>query len=671
MLNYVIEHFPFPILLVSKEEKITYANLFCSQLFGYEPKELIGKNFSELTSPDYLQSDLSLLADFQRNMTFLFSSEKKVIHKLGQEIWVKQTVVPIKFDSETYNYLIVCLENISIQKARQEILVERDDLFYSFFHENNAIKLLLDPSSGKIMDVNQAACDFYGYSRSEILNMTIFDINAMTKEQIELELKKAKSTKQTYFHFPHRLANGEIRIVEVHTGPIKYKNQNYLLSIIHDITNQYHIIQEEKNEFLSKFLTQRSKLLQTLDNTINSFLKNTEINLALIWIDIDHFSNIKEQYPQDITNELIQNLKTKLQLEFNTYIYLLGEDEFGLLLPIQNNKKEINFLIKNLFHIFKEPFQIKQEKISITASFGISIIENKELEAKRIFELTSEALLEAKLKGRNTFQISNPYYCSLVKNQLETEKILESEISKSEFDLYFQPILKLFKTVHAFDCVSKWKNPKLFKLSPSEIDDILFSSEIYKFYLKNFLEKIELEILEWQKENFFINNILFPIHLENFQTSQEWDFLLSTLEKATSNKSRFILRINSSFLKKKNSAFERIREIQKLCFRICLDIEDISSNFLHELEKLNLDYLRILSEKFDFLNTKKLDLFQFVHNFFKDLQTKIILHEINTPQEYEKMISIGYEFFQGDYFGKYHREKYTITECLAKGYYFE
>lgn len=52
--------------------------------------------------------------------------------------------------------------------------------------------------------------------------------------------------KQNYFEFPHKLSNGDIRIVEVHSSPVIYEGRNILFSIIHDITERKKIEQALK-----------------------------------------------------------------------------------------------------------------------------------------------------------------------------------------------------------------------------------------------------------------------------------------------------------------------------------------------------------------------------------------------------------------------------------------
>jgi len=123
-------------------------------------------------------------------------------------------------------------------KRREEAIRASERLYRQMFENNRAVKLLIDPESGVIVDVNMAACDYYGYTRDELLAMHVWDINVRGEEQVRLQLGRAASSERDYFQFRHMLASGEIRDVEVYTGPIEIGSRKLLFSIIHDITER-------------------------------------------------------------------------------------------------------------------------------------------------------------------------------------------------------------------------------------------------------------------------------------------------------------------------------------------------------------------------------------------------------------------------------------------------
>ena len=109
------------------------------------------------------------------------------------------------------------------------------ELHQQVFENNQAIKLILDPKSGSIVDANEAAARFYGYSQTQLQTMNIAEINQLSPEQVKKELASAEREERLYFNFVHQLASGECRDVEVYSGPITLANSTLLYSIIHDV----------------------------------------------------------------------------------------------------------------------------------------------------------------------------------------------------------------------------------------------------------------------------------------------------------------------------------------------------------------------------------------------------------------------------------------------------
>ncbi|MCL7743566.1 PAS domain S-box protein [Guyparkeria hydrothermalis] len=111
-----------------------------------------------------------------------------------------------------------------------------DDLYAEMFTRNAAPKLLIAADSGQIVDANPAAISFYGYDRETLLSLNISDINTANPDEIASERQRAAREERRYFRFCHRLASGEVRDVEVYSGPVIIEGTPCLHSIIHDVT---------------------------------------------------------------------------------------------------------------------------------------------------------------------------------------------------------------------------------------------------------------------------------------------------------------------------------------------------------------------------------------------------------------------------------------------------
>ena len=108
--------------------------------------------------------------------------------------------------------------------------------YQQLFAQNGAIQLLIDPQTMAIVDANPAACAFYGYPHEILTSMTIDEMNMLSGEELAAELAEAATEQRAYFFFRHRLASGEIRDVEMHSGPILMGRRQYLYAIVHDIS---------------------------------------------------------------------------------------------------------------------------------------------------------------------------------------------------------------------------------------------------------------------------------------------------------------------------------------------------------------------------------------------------------------------------------------------------
>jgi PAS domain S-box-containing protein len=109
------------------------------------------------------------------------------------------------------------------------------------FERHDAIMLLIEPDSGAIVDANSAAAGFYGHSCDVLRKMHIGEINQLPPEQVAAHRQRAKCERANSFLFPHKLCNGSVRLVEVHSSPIDVGGRTLLFSIVHDVTDRNRV----------------------------------------------------------------------------------------------------------------------------------------------------------------------------------------------------------------------------------------------------------------------------------------------------------------------------------------------------------------------------------------------------------------------------------------------
>ena len=130
---------------------------------------------------------------------------------------------------------------IELELLNEELVSDKEhfeNLNESLFYRNHSAMLLINPETGDIKEANQAASSYYGWPLSVLCNKNIADINVLSQAEIKAEMALAKAEKRNYFIFKHRLASGEIRDVEVYSGPVSFNHSILLYSNIHDISDR-------------------------------------------------------------------------------------------------------------------------------------------------------------------------------------------------------------------------------------------------------------------------------------------------------------------------------------------------------------------------------------------------------------------------------------------------
>ena len=132
-------------------------------------------------------------------------------------------------------------ENIVLRieaAEREQALQISEARFRHMFEQNDSAMLLIDPASGAIVNANAAASRFYGYTIEHLRNMDFAEINIHKPEGIGEPRHPGIPDDRNHFVFSHRLANGEVRTVEIHSSSVEVAGRPHLFSIVHDITDR-------------------------------------------------------------------------------------------------------------------------------------------------------------------------------------------------------------------------------------------------------------------------------------------------------------------------------------------------------------------------------------------------------------------------------------------------
>lgn len=265
------------IVATSSDRLIRLFNPAAEKLLGYMAAEVTGKSTPILFyDPEELKSrvhDLSLRTgehlapehyfDLLVSLFNTYTDECHFIRKDGSRLPVRVTISAYTDRQGQQQGYILIFRDITSEAVAMEALRRSEERFQAMFLDHAAVMLLVSPDDGRIIQANRAARQFYGYSFSPEEHLNLGDINQTDPEEFQAQMQEAKDTHKNCFIFPHRLASGETRTVEVHSSPIEVAGEKVLFSIIHDITERK--ITEER---LVKSELENRAILNALPDTL-------------------------------------------------------------------------------------------------------------------------------------------------------------------------------------------------------------------------------------------------------------------------------------------------------------------------------------------------------------------------------------------------------------------
>ncbi|WP_052315455.1 PAS domain-containing sensor histidine kinase [Azospirillum lipoferum] len=233
----LLDTVPVPIFVQDVMGHYVDANTAFERWMGIDRQALFGRTVFDLAPPHIAEADeavdKALLADqkpqsYETQLRCADGTLRDVL--FSKAVYCRTGGKPAG--------IVGAVMDISERKHAEQALLERQQLFEQIFVASCAVKLLIDPLDGRIVDANPAAAEFYGHPLDRLRSMHIQDINAATGAEVARELRQAHNGERKQFQFRHRLASGDVRDVEVYISNIVVHGRTLLMSLIHDITER-------------------------------------------------------------------------------------------------------------------------------------------------------------------------------------------------------------------------------------------------------------------------------------------------------------------------------------------------------------------------------------------------------------------------------------------------
>ncbi|MFA7289209.1 MAG: PAS domain S-box protein [Melioribacteraceae bacterium] len=258
---------------VNTEGMYTYSSPVIEILLGFKPEEVVGKmHFYDFFAPDVKESLIKMAFDAFNEGKLFRNFENKNIHKNGKSVILSTSGSPIFDDNGNVKGYRGVDEDITDRKKSEDALKQSEEKFRNLFYNHSAVKLIIDPDTGEIVEANEAAASFYGWQIEVLQNMNVNQLNESSSIDIRSEMEKARTLKKNHFEFRHRKADNSIVDVEVFSSIIKIGNKEYLHSIVHDISEKKKV--EERLKLLNRAVESSNAAIKITDETGNIIYTN-------------------------------------------------------------------------------------------------------------------------------------------------------------------------------------------------------------------------------------------------------------------------------------------------------------------------------------------------------------------------------------------------------------
>ncbi|MDN5128605.1 PAS domain S-box protein [Aliarcobacter butzleri] len=222
------------------------------KMLGFEEDEIKNslEEWEKRVHPDDLENVFKDITAHMENKTNTYQNEHRVLCKNGSYKWILDRGIIVQRDEDGSALRFIGIHTDISENKRILQEIEKINLkFLSLFNNSLDGILLLDLQTGKFSDVNPKACDMYGYSIEEFLELGVENIDAIhDKEKVRKKKQEIISKKWAIFDTIHKRKDGSMFDARVHAIFIEINGRKYLYVTFIDISKENQLSKQIENE---------------------------------------------------------------------------------------------------------------------------------------------------------------------------------------------------------------------------------------------------------------------------------------------------------------------------------------------------------------------------------------------------------------------------------------
>ncbi len=194
-------------------------------------------------------------------------------------------------------------------------------------------------------------------------------------------------------------------------------------------------------------------------------------NLALLYLDLDHFKDINDSLGHEAGDQLLVQVAQRLKacLREEDSVARLGGDEFAILLRHVGEARYASVVAEKIIDTLGYPVVLKAHEVVVGTSIGITLAPEDSRDLDLLMRNADLAMYQAKYHGRNVYRFYTPDMNLEVEQRLRLEREMRWALQNSEFELYYQTQFDMQSgEVVGIEALLRWNHPERGLVLPDE-----------------------------------------------------------------------------------------------------------------------------------------------------------------------------------------------------------